>query len=103
MTPNLKLQEAIKIVNQEYELHYNCYPAEKMTKGYIKIRNAMKDVISAAQSILDKGEAKQMTVEDLMSIIHKQNLGEVSDNLVICNNLATALFEAVYGGKDEIL
>ena len=55
MTPNLKLQEAIDLVKQEYELHYNAYKDEQMTKGFKKIRNAMKDVISAAQSIIAKG------------------------------------------------
>jgi len=79
MIDNLKLQEAIEIVKRIDIFEFN---------------NPLKIVISAAQSIIDKGEAKQMTVTQIEKIICR-NYHEPD----AVRNLATALYEAVYGGK----
>jgi hypothetical protein len=95
MTPNLKLQEAIDFMGKNIK----CSPTEFYM--YLNI------LISAAQSIMDKGEAKQMTVESLEQIIASNvpiefiQVVEPFRRAIIYTNLATALFEAVYGGGKE--
>ena len=116
MTPNLKLQEAIDFMKAIDKYDYDTE----------RFRDYLKTLISAAQSIMDK-EVKQMTIEDLEKIIGNfgmfeydyegdyyklsfndfmkispQKLQDFLDkHPTFIKGLATALFEAVYGGGKE--
>ena len=70
----------------------------------------LRTLISAAQSILDKGEAKQMTVDQIMTFMKEHiridmsvAIGGMGTSQVLNDEgyrrIATALYEAVYGSN----
>jgi len=103
MTPNLKLQEAIRAV-KNFRDRYKEWAEKDNTDVNV---SALNTLISVAQSIIDKGEAKQMTVVEIENKIEDfaewvDNKHRIIDlNKHSENELATALFEAVYGGGKE--